>query len=135
MGYFKSSKKQIGKKGEDTAVKFLMKQKFKILDRNYNKKWGEIDIIAEKKRKIHFVEVKTVSCEMVENVSPETYEGQNPFENIHFNKLNRLSRAIRTYILEKKLENREIQIDAIAVYLDIGNKKAKVRTIDNIIID
>jgi Holliday junction resolvase-like predicted endonuclease len=54
----------VGKIGEDTAARFLVKQGFMIVERNYWKKYGEIDIVAKKKGVIHFVEVKTVSCEL-----------------------------------------------------------------------
>ena len=47
-----------GKKGEDMAVKYLKKQKYKILERNFSCKFGEIDIIAKDKDTIVFVEVK-----------------------------------------------------------------------------
>lgn len=55
----KFTTKQIGDKGEDYAVKYLKKNKYKIIERNYRKKYGEIDIIAENKEYIIFVEVKT----------------------------------------------------------------------------
>ncbi|MBI4691919.1 MAG: YraN family protein [Candidatus Terrybacteria bacterium] len=42
-----TDKQKIGEIGENTACKFLMKQGFIIKDRNYRKKWGEIDIIAQ----------------------------------------------------------------------------------------
>ena len=60
---FTSETQKIGETGENIAVKFLMKHDFTILDRNYTKKWGEIDIIAEKQDKIYFIEVKSVSRE------------------------------------------------------------------------
>lgn len=53
------STKYIGDKGEDYAAKYLKKHGFKILTRNYRKKYGEIDIIAENKDYVIFVEVKT----------------------------------------------------------------------------
>ncbi len=55
------SKQSIGKLGEDIAVKFLLKNKFKIITRNYYERDGEIDIIAvdRKRTKVIFVEVKT----------------------------------------------------------------------------
>ena len=53
------STKTTGDKGEDYAVKFLKKHRYNILARNYRKKYGEIDIIAENKEYIVFVEVKT----------------------------------------------------------------------------
>ena len=52
---------ELGEKGEERVVKFLKKNKYKILSRNYSLKTGEIDIIAEDKRYIVFVEVKTRS--------------------------------------------------------------------------
>ena len=45
----KFTTKEIGNKGEDYAVDFLLKNEYKILNRNYHSKFGEIDIIAEKK--------------------------------------------------------------------------------------
>ena len=48
MKNFTSDSQKIGQLGEDIACKFLMKHEFSILERNYTKKWGEIDIIAIK---------------------------------------------------------------------------------------
>ena len=50
--------KQTGDKGEAYAAKYLKKHKYKIIARNYKKPYGEIDIIAENKEVIAFVEVK-----------------------------------------------------------------------------
>ena len=47
--------------GEKIAGRFLQSKGFEIVSWNYLKPWGEIDIIVRKKRKIHFIEVKTVS--------------------------------------------------------------------------
>ena len=71
-----TQKQKIGQIGENLAVRHLKKLGFKILDRNYRKKWGEIDIIAEidkassifqkflhPKKILHFIEVKSVSAE------------------------------------------------------------------------
>ena len=53
------SKKDIGLIGEKVAVKFLKKNKYKIIETNFSSKTGEIDIICENKKFIVFVEVKT----------------------------------------------------------------------------
>lgn len=50
---------KIGTFGEDLVVKHLKKNKFKIVDRNYTSRFGEIDIIAKNKEFLAFVEVKT----------------------------------------------------------------------------
>ena len=58
---FTSKTQQTGEIGENIAVKFLVKHGYSILERNYTKKWGEIDVIAEKEGKLYFIEVKSVS--------------------------------------------------------------------------
>ncbi|HUT22960.1 MAG TPA: YraN family protein [Sumerlaeia bacterium] len=50
---------EVGRRGEDLACRFLWRHAFRILERNYQGSRGEIDIVAEKKGCIHFVEVKT----------------------------------------------------------------------------
>lgn len=48
-----------GKSGEDRVVSFLRKQGWGVVKRNYQCRFGEIDIIAEKEKYVIFVEVKT----------------------------------------------------------------------------
>ena len=54
-------KKIIGNRGEECSAKFLKKNKYKIICKNFSNKHGEIDIICENKEYIVFVEVKTRS--------------------------------------------------------------------------
>jgi putative endonuclease len=54
-----NQKQKIGEKGETIAERHLKKKGYKILERNYRTKLGEIDIIAKDKKTIVFVEVKT----------------------------------------------------------------------------
>ena len=131
---FTSETQKTGEIGENVAVKFLMKHNFSILDRNYTKKWGEIDIVAEKDKKIYFIEVKSVSRFDLDNVSQETLDQYNPEDNMHPWKLKRLSRVIQTYILQKNLDDREWQVDLLVVFLDIKNKKAKIKVVKDIIL-
>jgi len=127
-------KKKIGALGENMACRFLVKRGFRILDRNYSKKWGEIDIVAEKDKIFRFIEVKSI---VSSSSSADKYEtsGHRPEENVHYQKLKRLSRVIQTYLLDKKVSyETEWQIDVLAVFLDLENKKAKFRFTENIII-
>lgn len=130
---FTSEKQKIGETGEGVAVKFLMKQGFEIIERNYTKKWGEIDIVAKKREKVHFVEVKSVSRNL-EEVTRETLDAYRPEDNMHPWKLKRLSRAIQTYILSKKLDNVEWQVDLLVIFLDFKNRQAKVKVVKDIIL-
>ena len=61
----KYTTKEIGNKGEDYTVKYLKKHGYKIIERNYLKRYGEIDIIAENKEYLVFVEVKTRSTNAI----------------------------------------------------------------------
>ncbi len=124
MSHVKQTQKQkIGNLGEDIAVKHLVKHSFDILDRNYRKKWGEIDIVAKKDDILHFIEVKTVSYET------------NPEDNIHFWKRQRLARAIKTYLLEKDVSGEtDWQVDSMAVFLDSKTGTSNIRMIENIIL-
>ena len=129
-----TEKQRIGRIGEDTACKFLMKHGFSIVERNYWKKWGEIDIIAQKAKKLHFIEVKTVSRENLVGKVTREIDSYQPEENVHPAKLKRLGRTIQTYLLEKDLEEGEWEFDVLAVFLDIKNKQARVRSTEDVVL-
>jgi len=127
------SHNEVGKIGEETACVFLVKRGFQIIEQNYWKKWGEIDIVAKNKDILHFVEVKTVSRENLRSVPCETIDEYRPEENVHPKKLERLSRTIQTYLLEKNYEG-DWQFGVIAVFLDVKNREAKCRFIEDVVI-
>ncbi|OGI73532.1 hypothetical protein A3D42_02535 [Candidatus Nomurabacteria bacterium RIFCSPHIGHO2_02_FULL_41_18] len=132
---FTSKTQKIGEIGENLAIKFLMKHGFTILDRNYTKKWGEIDIVAEKESKIHFVEVKSVSRTVLDNVNRETLDQYKPEDNMHPWKLKRLSRTIQTYLLSQNIpEEKEWQMDLLIVFLNLRDKKAKIEVVKDIVL-
>ncbi len=125
-----------GALGEELAVMFLMKRSYKILDRNFWRPWGELDVIAEKNGKIHFVEVKTVSCESMEDrVTHETIKDTyRPEDNVHPQKIKRLSRIIQTYLSAHVSDETLWQFDVITVLLDRGGKKAKIQLLDDLVL-
>lgn len=127
----KTQKQIVGKKGEEIAVKHLVKQNYRILDRNYRKKWGELDIIAEKDKVIHFFEVKSESVSSFGVLHMKHF--MNPEENVHFFKRQRLSRAVQTWLMEKRVSHETIwQVDVMAVFLDFNKKMARVRITEDI---
>lgn len=125
-------KRALGDLGEKIAAEFLIRRGIEVVDRNYLRKWGEIDIVARKAGIMRFIEVKSVSCERLDVVTHGT-SGYRPEDNVHPQKLKRLSRAIQTYLLEKNLEC-EWQLDVITVRMDEKNRKARVEMIENVII-
>jgi putative endonuclease len=127
-----SSTKETGKTGEDVAALFLERRGFVILDRNYWKKWGEIDIIASKGDMVHFVEVKAVSYEtkfgLKHAVSQETWL---PEEQVHQAKMRNLANTIESWVIEKAYTG-EWQIDVISVRLVPRETFATVKIIENV---
>ena len=124
----KTEKQETGELGENLVGMFLTKHSFKIIGRNYRKKWGEIDIIAKKGKEIRFIEVKTV---IRDYFSEDDYEAS---DNVHPWKLKRLFRAIQTYILENKIDEDEIdwQLDVISVYLNGRGETLKIDWLEDV---
>ena len=102
-------RKERGRIGEDVASQFLVRRGFKILERNYRKPWGEIDIIAEKSSVVRFVEVKTLAREYLPDISREN-NNYRPEEQVHPKKLRKISRTAELY-MDSKGDRREFQID------------------------
>jgi Holliday junction resolvase-like predicted endonuclease len=124
------------------VVKYLENRGFKILDRNYLRKWGELDIVAEKDKIVHFIEVKSVSCENNlknmainrQNVSRETSNGYRAEDNMHSFKTKRLRRIIETYIeAHDFMEDMDFQCDLAVVKIYMSDRIARVSLIENIV--
>lgn len=128
------SKNKTGAYGEEIATKYLKKHGLEIIDRNYLKKWGEIDIVArETTGKVRFIEVKTVSYETKSDLHAAISRGTwRPEENVHLAKLQKLSRTIETWISENRYEG-EWEIDVIAVRIVPREKYATVKYITNVV--
>ena len=119
--------KKLGNLGEEISARFLEKRGYSVIERNYLRKVGEIDLICKKDEIIHFVEVKTVSRETVSRETGDTYR---PEDNLHKNKLLRLERAISLFIEENSIEN-DWEIMAVIVIIEKKSKIARVKILDN----
>ena len=126
----KSKTSQTGAVGENVACIFLQRMGFKIIERNYRKPWGEIDIIAEKNNEVRFVEVKSFSGDFVK-LSRES-NGYRPEEQIHPAKLKKIVRTAQLYMAYKE-DDKEYQIDAVGVILDPITRKARCRLLEQIL--
>jgi len=134
----KTEKQQVGAIGEALACKFLEKKNLKVIERNYLKPYGEIDIIAKNGQEIIFVEVKTVTrVPLFRDSSKDgtrVTNGYRPEDNLHPWKLKRLIRAINSYLVEKKIAEGDWRFDVITVYLDSDAKKARIEHLEGIVL-
>ena len=133
---FTSITQKKGKLGEDIAVRFLVKHGFSVIDRNVTKKWGEIDIVAQKDKVLHFIEVKSVSFDFTILDETTRYKQYiRPEENMTFHKIEKMKRTIEGYLAFSNVPREtKWQVDILCVYLDDINKKAQVRPMWNIIL-
>jgi len=132
----------IGRLGEKIACDFLENKGYKIVEKNYRRKCGEIDIICSAKsdlttawasksilhrtpKKLIFVEVKTLKREGW--LSPE--------DNFTSSKQKRLIRTCKLYMAEKNANlDDEWQVDVIAINLKDDCRKADIRHFENTIL-
>ena len=130
----KSQNSTTGKLGEDIAVKYLEKHGYNILDRNYRKPWGEIDIIAsENIGKNQFLAQQSDELVFVEVKAQNQAFEWRPEENITRHKKHQLSRIVTTYLKANKIpEDQNWRVDVLAITLDFKTKNASVEHIQNI---
>lgn len=119
------SRRSLGDYGENLAALFLEKRGFKIIDRNWQTRWGEIDIIAQRDDHLHFVEVKTRSF-------PNYGEGE---EAIHRFKKQRLLGAAKMYLAGHQIKAIYFQVDSISILINSYKKTARIRYIPNIALE
>lgn len=117
-----NQKQTLGKIGEDAAATFLLSHKYRILQRNFRARYGEIDIICERNNILIAVEVKTRS----------SYEYGLPEEAITPKKLREIQTALEYYCMAHKLETIPLQIDVVAIETDPQGKIKTIRHHENV---
>ena len=114
---------EIGKIGEDIAVKWLKNHHHEILARNYREPWGELDIVSRDKDNVHFIEVKSVQADLHH---PEKL-AIAPHENMTPSKRQKLQRIIETFLEKENVpETIEWQVDLACVYVDLARRRGRV---------
>lgn len=108
----KEFNKITGTKGEIEAQNFLKKKDYKILQTNYSCKLGEIDIIAQQKETIIFVEVKTRTS----NRFGRPCEAVTPY------KQNKIRTVAKYYLMLKGWSEKDVRFDVIEVLDDEINQ-------------
>ena len=111
--------------GENKACEYLRKKGYKIIERNFRKRYGEIDIIAidssETEKVLTFVEVKTRTSD----------EFGSPLEAISPWKLKSLIKTAQFYKMTHPKLPESLRIDAVSVLLQDGQVR-KIEHIKNI---
>jgi putative endonuclease len=103
----KQENKTTGNRGESLACEFLQQKGYKILQRNYRSKWGEVDIIAKTNQTVVLVEVKTKTS----NVYGE------PWEMVNSWKIEQVKKMGEAWCREYGWEGR-VRMGVVGVYLD-----------------
>lgn len=106
------SKLQIGDSGEEFATRFLQKRGYRILHRKFRSRFGEVDIVAQDKKAIVFVEVKT----------RKSHKYGRPEEAVGYYKLKHINRVANFYIQKYKLNNLEQRVEIVALEVGSDNK-------------
>lgn len=123
-----TQKRQFGDLGEKMAKKYLEKHKYKIIDQNYSKKWGEIDLIAKSpENELVFVEIKT----------RERHNNNSNFlpeDSVNFSKQQKIIKTAYTFLYENKYSDEtEWRIDIMAIEINSTSRQAKIRHLKNAI--
>ncbi len=105
----------LGALGERLAAEHLTRRGFRILERNYRTRWGELDIVAFDGRTLAFCEVKTRRL---------THAGRTPFESIHPRKRLRVRRMASAWLADRRDHPgaERLRFDAVAVVVDAADR-------------
>lgn len=104
----------LGRHSEELAVSFLEQHQYKILDKNFRSKFGEIDIIAQDREYLCFVEVRA-------KLTPEY---GHPLESITETKRKRIIKTAQIYLYEKQKKDCFCRFDVVSVVPEGDNKFA-----------
>jgi putative endonuclease len=112
-GPFRSS---LGERGETAACGFLKDRGYEILEKNYKCKLGEIDVIARRRGRLAFIEIKTRT----------SAQFGLPQEAVDLRKQEKIFKVAQWYLKTKKLSRSPIAFDVVAILW----KEGKVPEID-----
>jgi putative endonuclease len=100
-----NSKQALGREGERIAELFLKKKGYKLVERNYRCRGGEVDLIVLDRRVVVFVEVKTRT----------DYGFGSPLEAVEPRKQRRMILAAQLFLHQKKLHERDARFDVVGI--------------------
>lgn len=121
----KQFNRRVGKEGEDIAAKYLSDKGYKILERNYHTRFGEIDLIASKNDALAFVEVKLKHGD----------DFGTPEEMIGYSKLSQVQRMAEFYLIDKPERAKKYEtysIDAVCIMVGEDGEVKRINHYENL---
>ncbi len=112
----------LGKSGENLAVKFLTRRGWQVVHRNYRTRWGEIDIVARDGDYYVFVEVK---CSRI-------LSSNFPWESVTGRKQSKISKMALLYLKHFDLVGVKARFDVVGVWMGENKfSRPKIELIEN----
>ncbi len=112
---------ETGRWGENIAKKYLQDKGYRIVEQNYKTRYAEIDLIAQHKDILVFVEVRTRIGEQF----------GRPEESLNRSKMNKLIKNAEAYVARKRY-NKRYRIDAVCIVLDENKEISRIDHYNNI---
>ena len=114
---------ELGRLGEQLAAEHMIRRGFRIVERNYRTRWGELDIVAYDGRTLAFCEVKTRRL---------STPGRDPLESVHTRKRSKVRKMARSWLIERSDRPRAdtLRFDAIGVTLDPSGRLVRLEHLE-----
>jgi putative endonuclease len=99
------ARRDLGQRSERVAEAFLQRLRYTIIARNYRCALGEIDLIAQDRDTLVFVEVRSHTGERF----------GDPLESVTFRKQRQIAKAALDYVMRQRVTNRPLRFDVIGI--------------------
>jgi putative endonuclease len=119
-GRRKKTRQELARTGEDHAARYLRSKGYRVRERNFRTRTGEVDIIADHGEVLVFVEVK----------SRTSAEFGEPRESVTPRKQQRILRAARGYLASREPRERMTRFDVVEVFITAQGRVEKVELIE-----
>ena len=114
---------QLGPRGEALAWHFLKQRGYRILEKNYRTRFGEVDVVAEKDQSVVFLEIKT----------RRNHDFGRPEEAVDRRKQGKMARVAESYLQARGLGERAARFDILSVIWD-GTREPEFSLIEDAFI-
>lgn len=115
--------KELGRYGEGVALHYLEGRGYQLIERNYNCRYGEIDLVMQQGRELVFVEVKARTSDRF----------GAPEDAVTRQKIRKLRQVIAAYLQQGAPRHYGLRLDAVAIDLELPSKRVlNIRHYQNI---